>query len=344
MAQQLSDREGSVLAATVKDYIRTAQPVASNRVRDEYRFPISAATIRNTMAALEQSGYLTHPHTSAGKVPTDKGYRAYVNQLMVVEQLSAELTAQVRRNLDELSGDLDALLGFVAHIISRLSGAVGITITPVNLGSRLRAIRLLSVSRQRLLLVLELDSGAVRTIVAEGASSLKPHQLLILEEILNERLCGLTLKEIRATVGDRLEGTLAAELGITALILDNAGELFPNRRAGDLHVTGLQQVLTSPEFDEQSNVVALVSLVEDEGRLRGLLREPRSGKRMSVTIGDEHGDEELTTFATISRSFYRGSSLGTLAILAPKRMDYPQAFAVLEFLSDTVTGLIMEGN
>ena len=341
MTGQLTKRAGNILAATVENYIRTAQPVASNRVRKEYQFPISAATIRNTMAVLEQYGYLMHPHTSAGKIPTDKGYRTYVDRLMVVESLDADVAGQVKRNLDKLSGDLDALLQIVAAIISKLSGGVGIAITPVNLKSRLLAVRLLTVSESRLILILELDSGAVRTIVAEGERAVSETEMVTLEEILNERLCGLSLVEIQATVGDRLGGTLADDLGITALILDNSSELLTDRRQSEVHVQGLPRVLTSPEFDEQSQVVTLVSLVEDEGRLRNLFIEHRSAGATHVTIGDEHGEEELATFASISRSFYRGSAVGTLAVLAPKRVNYSQAFAVLEFLGTTMTQLML---
>lgn len=226
MSDRLSERESSILAATVKDYIRTATPVASNRVRDVYDFAISAATIRNTMAALERLGYLTHPHTSAGKIPTDMGYRTYVNELMVVEDLNTEIASEVRRNLDQISGDLDQLLRIVAHIIAQLCGGVGITIPPVCYRARLRTIKLVAVSRRRMLFVLELEDGGIRTVVVEGKRTVEEFQLITLEEILNERLCGLTLEEIQATIGPRLEGTLADDLGITTLILDHSYELF----------------------------------------------------------------------------------------------------------------------
>ncbi len=340
ISKRLSERECSILAATVKDYISTALPVASNRVKDIYNFTISAATIRNTMAALEQSGYLTHPHTSAGKIPTDKGYRAYVNKLMVVEDLDTEIAEQVRRNLDQLSGDLDKLLRIVAHIIARLCGGLGITITPISHRSCLRGIRLVLVSDRRMLFVLELDGGEIRTVIAEGKRTVAESQLVILEEILNERLCGLTLEEIQATIGYRLGGTLADDLGITTLILDYSNELFHEQVQGELHFYGLQQVLTSPEFFDQNNVIALLSLVENERRLRNLLLDSEPEDEMAVTIGGEHGDERLTTFATISRSFYYGDSLGTMALLAPKRINYPQVFAVLEFISNAISELV----
>ncbi|MFB0516017.1 MAG: heat-inducible transcriptional repressor HrcA [Candidatus Neomarinimicrobiota bacterium] len=338
--EQLSERERSILAVTVKDYIQTAQPVASNRVRNVYKFPISAATIRNTMAALERAGYLIHPHTSAGKIPTDKGYRTYVNQLMVVEELNAKIVDQVRRSLDQISGDVDKLLRIVAHIISQLSGAVGITITPFNPRARLRLLRLIPVSYRRMLIVLELDGGSVRTVVAEGKRTVEEYQIAILEEILNERLGGLILGEIQATIGPRLEGTLADDLGFTTLIVDHSSTLFDDREQSEMYIYGLRQVLTGPEFVDQSNVVTLVSLLENEERLRELLLGDRPEGYIHVTIGHEHEDEELETFATISQSFHLGNSLGTLAVLAPKRVNYPLVFAVLEFMSHTVSKLI----
>jgi heat-inducible transcriptional repressor len=338
--ENLSERESQVLTATVKDYIDTAQPVASGRVRELYRLRVSPATIRHTMALLEQMGYLTHPHTSAGKVPTDKGYRTYVNELMVVESIGNEIAPMIRTNLDMISGDVDRLLQIVAHIISQLSGGIGITIAPINLHCPLRAIRLVPVSDQRMLFVLELEVGNVRTVVVETKLTVKESLLTTVEEILNERLSGLTLEEVQATLDLRLEGTLAEDLGITALILEHSNEFFEESDRGEMHIFGLNQILQSPEFSNHDNVVSLVKLVEDQLRLRELFSTVDSGPDVKVTIGEEHRDKGLATFATISRSFSHYDSTGTLAVLAPKRVNYPQVFAVLEYMSNTLPEII----
>ena len=339
MSFLLSERESDVLAATVQDYIRTAQPVASGRVRDQYHFHISTATIRNTMADLERLGYLMHPHTSSGKVPTDKGYRIYVDDLMVVAGLNNAIARMVTNNLEQLSGEIDKLLRIVAHIISKLSGGVGITIAPVNLQSRLSSIRLVPVSHHRMLFVLELHSGSVQTVVAEWKQPINEDQLILLEEIMNERLCELTLEEIQATLEQRLEGTIVDELGITALILDHSAELFFNRDRGDLYLFGLQQALQSPEFDDQDNIAALLNLIEDEDMLRGVISRENLEMNLNATIGQEHGNERLERFATISCGYHYGDSQGTMAVLAPKRVNYPHVFAVLKFLSKSITEL-----
>lgn len=340
ITEKLSERECQVLAATVKDYIDTAQPVASSRVRELYRFRVSPATIRNTMALLERMGYLSHPHTSAGKVPTDKGYRTYVNELMVVESIGKEIAPMIRKNLDMISGDVDRLLQIVAHTISQLSRGIGITIAPINLHCPLRAIRLVPVSDQRMMFVLELEVGNVRTVVVETSRTVKDSLLATVEEILNERLSGLTLEEIQATLDLRLEGTLAEDLGITTLILEHSNEFFEEGDQGEMHIFGLNQILQSPEFSNHDNIVSLVELVEDQIRLRELFPTVDSGPEVKVTIGEEHGDKGLVSFATISRGFSHHDSTGTLAVLAPKRVNYPQVFAVLEFMSNTLPELI----
>ena len=344
MNMHLSERESKILAATVEDYIHTAQPVPSKRVRDVCRMAVSPATIRSTMADLERNGYLTHPHTSAGKVPTDQGYRTYVNQLMVVEDLNEQLAGEIIRHLEEISGSVDKQLQIVAHIIAQLSGSVGITIAPVNLTVRLSGIRLVPLSMERTLYVLELDSGSLHTVVAETQQVLGDDQRVIVEEILRERLCGLTLEEIQATVGSRLSGTLADELGVTTFILEHANELFDAPDRVEMHTQGLSKILESPEFVDPANVTIVASLVENEDRLRALVQGSDLEQAVQVTIGTEHDDEQLETFATISRGFYQGGNLGVMAVLAPKRVNYAQVFAILEFLSTTLSEMTGDGS
>ncbi len=189
---------------------------------------------------------------------------------------------------------------------------------------------------------MELDSGALRTVVAETRQTLREDQVITVEEILRERLCGLTLEDIQATIGARLYGTLADDLGVATVILEHSSELFARLDQGEMYTHGLQQILESPEFVDSGNLTTLASLVENEGRLRALILDDQNEQEVCVTIGTEHGDEQLETFATIRRGFYQGNSLGIIAVLAPKRVNYAQVFALLEFLSHTLTEMVEE--
>lgn len=336
MTERLTERERKVLSATIEDFIRTATPVASRRITSTFDKPLSPATVRNTMALLERGGFLSHPYTSAGKVPTDKGYRTYVNQLMPVVDLNLIQQSRIRRELEEISGNVVDYMQVVAHIISQLSQGVGICMAPVNFKALLTGIRLVPISESRVLFVLEFDGHGIKTVMVELERQLDSGLLVTVEEILRERLCGVSLEEIQGTIVPRLHGTLAADLGIVSLILEHSDELFTLPLQSELYIYGLQRLLLSPEFGDQENVTALVGLVEDEDRLRELAWAAGDDEKTRVTIGSEHHDRSLETFTTISRKFHQHSRTGTLAILAPKRVDYAQSLAVLDFLADTV--------
>ena len=337
MNESFTERERKVLSATIEDFIRTATPVASNRIAGTFDKPLSPATVRNTMALLERGGFLTHPYTSAGKVPTDKGYRTYVNQLMPVVDLNLVLQSRIKQELEEISGNVADYMQVVAHIISQLSHGVGICMSPVNLKALLTGIRLVHISEYRVLFVMEFDSHSMKTVVVELKRNLDSRLLVTVEEILRERLCGVSLEEIEESIVPRLYGTLVDDLGIVSLILEHSEELFTLPLKSELYIYGLQRVLLSPEFGDQEIVTTLAGLVEDEDRLRKLAWAAGDDEKPQITIGSEHQDRSLETFTTISRKFHQHGRTGTLAILAPKRLDYAQSLAVLDFLADTVS-------
>ncbi|MEE9465667.1 MAG: heat-inducible transcriptional repressor HrcA [Candidatus Neomarinimicrobiota bacterium] len=337
MVEFLTERKKQVLSATVEDFIRTATPVASGRIANTFSEPLSSATIRIAMAELERGGYLTHPHTSAGKIPTDKGYRAYVNKLMVVAELNDMIQMEIRRELEEISGNVAHYMQVVAHIISQLSNGVGISITPVSLKAVLEGIRLVPISPERVLFVLEFDSGSPKTVLVELDQQLDGRLLTTVEEILRERLCGVSLEEIQSTIVPRLQGTLAEELGIITVIMAHSTELFTLPQQSDIYTFGLRQLLLSPEFGDPENIAVLAGLLEDEHRLRDLAWVETDDEETHVTIGTEHDDKALETFTTIGRRFHLGDNTGTLAVLAPKRVDYAHTVAVLDFLGRTIT-------
>ncbi|MCK4578068.1 MAG: heat-inducible transcription repressor HrcA [Candidatus Marinimicrobia bacterium] len=327
-AERLTNRESKILTATVEDFIHTANPVPSSRVSEVYRVPLSTASIRNTMAGLERDGYLFHPHTSSGKVPTDKGYRTYVADLMVVEDLNYIDRAIIHQTLHDLSGSIDRHLQALSQLLSQISGGVGIAIAPDLMDAILEGIRLVQISHSRILFVLELDSGNCRTVVAELDQEGQIDQLPIVEDILRERLCGLALNEIQSTLGPRLQDIPQDDLGVIGFIHENSQALFCAPSSGDLHIFGLEQTLKNPEFTDRANIVALMSLVEDESRLISVLASHIS-EDITVMIGAEHSDERLSTLATIKLNVRGARTCGTLAVVAPKRVKYSKIFSAL---------------
>src|SRR5467141_5061005 len=199
----LSERERRILEAVIQTYVETAQPAGSRSLAHKFGLGVSPATIRNTMSDLEEKGYLYHPHASAGRVPTDLAYRVYVNSLMRLSQVSASDSHHIREELAERNA-VDQILERAAQVLGVLTKELGVAVGPTLDEAVLERLELLRAGSDRLRLVLTLRSGVVRTIFVEVPSVMAPEIVVQVAVVLNERLAGLTLREIRATLSQRL--------------------------------------------------------------------------------------------------------------------------------------------
>src|SRR5216117_3452226 len=209
MAASLTERERQVLEAVIETYVQTAEPAGSRTIARRFGLALSAASIRNTMSDLEEKGYLYHPHTAAGRIPTDLAYRVYVDSLMHPPRVSASESHQIREELVSERNAVDQILARAAQVLGVLTKELGVAAGPTLDDAVLERLELLQVSSERLLLVLTLKSGAVRTIFVEVSSQMAREAVAQVAVVLNERLAGLTLKHIRATLPDRLRDAAA---------------------------------------------------------------------------------------------------------------------------------------
>src|SRR5881392_907885 len=203
MAGSLNERERQVLEAVIETYVETAEPAGSRTVSKRFGLSLSPASIRNTMSDLEEKGYLYHPHTSAGRIPTDLAYRVYVNSLMRLPPVSASESHQIREGLGDHNA-VDQILERAAQVLGVLTKELGVAIGPTLDAAVLERLELLQASSERLLLVLTLKSGVVRSIFVEVPARLAPEAVARVGVVLNERLAGLTLRDIRGTLPERL--------------------------------------------------------------------------------------------------------------------------------------------
>src|SRR5881396_3730922 len=221
MTAPLSERERQVLEAVIETYVQTAEPAGSRTISKRHQLGLSPATIRNTMSDLEEKGYLYHPHTSAGRIPTDQAYRVYVDSLMKPPRVAPAQSDQIRDELGGPAGEraaVETILSRAAQVLGVLTNELGVAVSPTIDEAVLDRLDLLQVSTERLLLVLALRSGAVRTIFVEVPAELAPNAVQKVTVVLNERLAGLTLKEIRSSLADRLRDANPSEPGSTELL------------------------------------------------------------------------------------------------------------------------------
>ncbi len=337
----LSERERRVLEAVIETYIATAEPAGSQTVARRSTLGISPASIRSTMSNLEAKGYLYHPHTSAGRIPTDRAYRFYVDALVrgepdrhTREHLEAELTAAASAT--------EALLGRAAQVLGILTHELGVAVAPALESIVLERVQLIPVAGERMLLVLNLQSGTVRTIYIRLPGALERADLEEVERLLNERLGGLLLREIRASFADRLrDATSSPEVAdLLDIILAEGEGLFDVTDARDAVMLGQTSVLIEqPEFASTEQMRTLVALTDRRDMLREAL-ERRRKEGLTVTIGAEHGEPGLAPFTLVTATYQRAGATGVIGVLGPTRMPYDKIIGLVEHTGRLIEGLL----
>lgn len=347
----LSEREGKVLEAVIRAYVETAEPAGSRHIARRCGLGVSAATVRNTMADLEEKGFLYHPHTSAGRIPTDRAYRFYVDSLMPTPRLSGPEQRRLRRELGEAesTGPLARLLRQTAQALGLLTGELGLASLPRLDDAVLQRLELISLSAEKVLVVLHLGGGVVRTVYVDVRTSVPPEALAPVTAILNERLAGRMLREIRQTLPERLRDPappIDASAGeLLNVVLQSADELFEMREiTGDVVHLGPASVLAAqPEFASESRLKSLIELTENRDLLAEVLAERvNTSVPLSITIGTEHQLPELTAFTLVTSEYRAGNLSGVLGVIGPTRMPYARVTAIVESASALLSRLLSD--
>jgi heat-inducible transcriptional repressor len=337
---ELTDRERKVLEAVIQIYVATAQPAGSRQLAKQFGLGVSPATIRNTMSDLEEKGYLFHPHTSAGRVPTDVAYRAYVNAI-------AARTAPTERERVALAQQIAAGGNAVETIIQRAAQSLGVITQELGVAlgpsfheSRLERIELVRLSSERLLVVLSLAAGAVRTIYVDARGEVGDSALAEVTRVLNERLAGLTMREVRVSLAERLRGSAPAEL--INIFVEEGEQIFDGSlAAGNDVVLGQASVLAEqPEFATADSMRRLVALTETRHYLAEVLRKRSSASGVNITIGNEHGDPALDNFTLVTAQYSVGPLVGVIGVMGPTRMPYDKVISLVSHTSQLLTELL----
>lgn len=338
--RDLTERERIILRAVVHLYILHAAPVGSRFVSRylEREHRLSPATIRNTMADLEAMGYITHPHTSAGRMPTDRGYRFYVDSLMAFEDVSHDVAATVVANLmqsprDHLLRDASRLLGSLSHYLALVRMPELRTVT-------VQRVEMIRLSSERVLAVLALDSDIVRTVSIETRHEGALANLDDVSRFINERLAGRPLASVADSFPETAEGTAdgSSTSTLVRLFVEQAGRLTTSSAAtGDgLHVAGTQNLLTHPEFEAPDRMRSVIELVENEDIIVHLLDAHGDGT-VRVAIGNELEHDQLLDYSLIATTYRVGTATGTVGLIGPKRMNYGRMVSLVQFVSSVIS-------
>ncbi len=339
--QELSKRQRLILALIVRDYVESAQPVSSGRLVERYHLGLSPATIRNEMAALTEAGYLRQPHTSAGRVPTEEGYRYFVTHIVYHSDLPSSERHTISHQFYQARQDVEEWMPLAASILARQSHAASLVTALHAPRARFRHLELISTQGRQVLMVLVLDGGEISQQILTLAEPVPQERLSQTADVLNRLYVGKTTEEIAALNPP----TDALEKDIRTLLLQDM-ERYEQRVAGEIYLDGLTNILAEPEFVESGEARRALHLFEERTRLQELLARTVANAEIGtvqVLIGGEGKWEELKQCSVVlARYGINGLASGALGVFGPMRMPYMRTIPVVRFMADLLSNLVAE--
>jgi heat-inducible transcriptional repressor len=333
----LTEREQVILQAIVHTYITTAEAVGSRTIVKRYALDVSPATVRNTMADLEEGGFVEQLHTSSGRVPTDRGYRYYVDFLMQVPELTSAERVRIERELTQRPDDADEAMRHASQLLAAVSRQTGLVEAPGEGEAEVIRIEVVPIVAARVAVMIADSYGRVRTVTLNLSRVLGEAEAGRLNQFLNELLRRIPLSRIVETVRARAESLLDEDRRTAELALEVLGAI-PMQRAGHVFLEGAAQLFEQPEFRDITRAQEVFSLLEERNRLSDVLRSrmtAESPARMVIVIGSEAGDQALGEISVVAAPYRVGErTVGMLGVLGPRRMPYSRLAAIVDYTAD----------
>jgi heat-inducible transcriptional repressor len=339
---ELASRQRELLRAVIREYIASAEPVASGALVRRYGLGISSATVRSELAALEEMGLLTHPHTSAGRVPTDLGYRYFIESLMPRPALLPDEQLTVSHQFQQGMSNTAEWLRLAASTLARLTAEASIVAPPATIHAAVKHVEAVPINERRVLLVVVLEGGAVHQQLVELGEPVSTEHLQSLSARLTEQLGQSDVTAVRdAIAGEALPDRQLVQA--LAGVLEQHGA----KHVRDVYYDGIQNILAQPEFTETGSIRDMLRLLEDRTRLSEILPTDLQAGEVHVAIGSEHRFEQLRGFSLVFGR-YSGADdvVGYVGIVGPTRMDYARSIGAVRYVGSLMSDLVrvMEGD
>ncbi len=336
MAPTLNERKEQILRAVVVNYIKTAEPVGSRTVARLYKVGLSSATIRNEMADLEELGYLVQPHTSAGRIPSQCGYRYYVDNLMEPGDISDDDEKVISNYLSfEKMREIEQIINNSARVLSSVTNQTSLIMGPQFKKSAFHQLRILPLDEKRGLVVLITDTGFIKNKVIDMQQQLTQAELHQVVSYLNQKLYGLTIDQVTTSLINELKRDLFKRLEILEQAFILLEESLKEEKQIRVFLGGTTNILNQPEFKDVDKIRRMLNLFEQEPLLFKILEETSNENDIVVRIGAENEYEDIQECTLITGTYkIHDKTIGTLGILGPTRMDYSRVISVMRRMVD----------
>ncbi len=336
---ELGKRKEMILAAIVEHYVKSGEPIGSKMLMQSLPISVSSATIRNEMSELAEMGLLDQPHTSAGRIPSQAGYRYYVDNLMSKNQLSDEEMLSIKRELEKNVGDPDKLLEKAGEVLAKLTGCAAVATTPTDEGAVIKHIELMPVGTRIAMIVMMTSSGIIKNGICKTDTELTPEMVSTFYEIINECFIGKPVSD----VGTVMIQTLVASLGSNALAMSPLfvvlADIANQALQAEIRLEGQQNLLHHREYG--NNVYEMMQFFDEKDKLERAISKNRDG--LQVIIGKENMYRQLENSSMIiSRYTIGGHDGGAIGIIGPTRLDYAKLIPSIEYLTNLVGKLLTD--
>jgi heat-inducible transcriptional repressor len=335
----LTERQKAILAAVVMDYIRYAEPIGSRAISRRSDFQLSPATIRNEMSDLEEMGFLLQPHTSAGRIPSDQGYRFYVDYLMKVDEWTTDRLPDLRAVVTDNFLNMERVIQQTAQILSQFSQYTTVILKKDVGQQSLRHLQLLPLSPRTAVVILVTNTGLVENKTVEIPEDISMDELSRMINVLNEKLIGVPLQRFRTQLFSEISEVLNHNMQKYDKAMAFIETLLDEKNSQTIFVDGATNILRQPEFQDVQKVKSILEQLEQTTKLMEIIGQPNDG--IQVRIGSENNDQVFNDCSIVTATYqYDGSQIGTIGVLGPKRMDYAKVMRLLEHLSSQLSDTI----
>ncbi len=338
--RKLDEREAAILKALVYEYIITGKPVGSRSFVQKYSFSISPATMRNVMSDLEALGYLKQPHTSAGRIPTDRGYRYYVDSIMDKYSLGVDSEVKVKDQIAAREVQLDKIFESVTRRLSEASKYAGVMLTPRPDFAVVKRIELIPVDNGELLMILIARTGAIVTKKITVSDNITQDALREFSSYLTAELCGYSIHEIKVNVFKQLRASGRREAA-SGVAVDIAELGLGGEEESSLRIDGIENLLRIPEMSEQDTLVSFLNIIEEKNILREIFEDTMKNETLRTLIGEEIEDPRVTGCSVVATPYKIGNAnVGVVGVLGPTRMDYEKVVPMVDYTGRIMSDLL----
>jgi heat-inducible transcriptional repressor len=334
----LTERQKDILQAVVNTHITTASAVGSRTVAKKMAFRLSPASIRNVMADLEDMGYVRQPHTSAGRVPTDIGYRVYVNDLMDIYKLALDELNSIEELLEPGVGEVEELMGLASHLLSLLSQYTAVVQTPKAETETIKHVELISLSADKLLVILVTNLGEVRKRLMVKSTVPVDEDTEKLAAFLNQKFCALSFEAARSLLESYRNSSAPAENALTTFAVEAMEGLFTDEAPREVYLGGMENIFSQPEFQDVERLRPVLRVLDQKRQLNQLLEKlflEDMTPSVCIRIGSENPVDDIRNCSIIA-SPYRigGKMMGAVCVIGPTRMQYARASSLVAVIAN----------